>query len=110
MHEVPNVIACEGCDALYRRAGLRRGEIARCGRCGTELDRHPGDQGASILPLTIACLILFAIANLFPIVEIEARGAGSRTTLVGAVLALIAEGRAPVAVRGIGVCGKPSAA
>jgi paraquat-inducible protein A len=98
MHEVPNVIACEGCDALYRRPELNRGEIARCPRCGTGLDRHPGRQHERILPLTIASLVLFAVANLFPIVEIEVRGVSSQTTLLGAVIALAGETRAEVAV------------
>ena len=98
MHEVPNVIACEGCDALYGRPALRRGEVARCRRCGTELDRHPGAQRRRILPLSLAGLILFAIANLAPIVSIEVRGAASQTTLLGAVIALGAEGRAMVAL------------
>ena len=98
MHEVLNAIACEGCDALYSQPGLRRSEIARCPRCGTELDRHPGRQHERILPLTIASLVLFAIANVFPIVEIQLRGISSQTTLLGAVIALTGEGRALVAV------------
>jgi paraquat-inducible protein A len=98
MKEVPDAIVCEGCDAVYRRAPLRPGEIAHCRRCGTELDRHPGDQGARVLPLTVASLILFAIANLFPIVEIEMQGLRSRTTLAGAVVALSAEGMSVVAL------------
>jgi paraquat-inducible protein A len=97
MQEVPDVIACEGCDALYTRPDLRPGEIARCLRCQTELERHPGSQHDRILPLTLACLVLFAIANLFPIVAIEINGAGSRTTLLGAVATLVVEGRALVA-------------
>jgi paraquat-inducible protein A len=97
MQEVPDVFACEGCDALYTRPGLRPGEIARCPRCATELARHPGSQHDRILPLTIAGLVLFAIANVFPIVAIEINGAGSRTTLLGAVAALTVEGRGVVA-------------
>lgn len=98
MHEVPNVIACEGCDALYGRPELKSGEIARCVRCGTELDRHPGRQHERILPLTLASLVLFVIANLFPIVEIEVRGVSSHTTLLGAVIALTDESRGIVAL------------
>jgi len=98
MKEVPDAIVCEGCDAVYRRVRLRRREVSHCPRCSTELDRHAGDQSARVLPLTVACLILFAIANLFPIVEIELQGLSSETTLVGAVVALTTEGMSPVAL------------
>lgn len=98
MIEVPETIVCEGCDAVYRRTALGPREVARCVRCGTELDRHPGDQHKRILPLTVASLIMFAIANLFPIVEIELRGLRSQTTLAGAVVALSNEGMSLVAM------------
>jgi paraquat-inducible protein A len=98
MHEVPESIACEGCDAMYRRVPLQPREIARCPRCGTELDRDAGDPIARVLPLTVACLILFAIANLFPIVEVELQGQSSATTLFGAVTALASQGLSPVAL------------
>lgn len=98
MKEIPDAIVCEGCDAIYRRVALRPREVSHCPRCGTELDRHPGDQSARVLPLTVACLILFAIANLFPIVEIELQGLSSETTLAGAVVALASEGMSPVAL------------
>lgn len=91
-------MVCEGCDAVYRKAELRAREVARCPRCGTELARHMGDQHRRMLPLTVASLVLFIIANLFPIVEMELQGRRSQTTLVGAVLALQAEGMSLVAL------------
>ncbi len=98
MNEVPGVIVCDGCDAVWRKPVLARHEIAHCERCGTELARHPGGQAQRILPLTVACLILFAVANVFPIVEIELQGRASRTTLIGAVMQLGMEGRSLVAL------------
>ena len=98
MNEVLAVMVCEGCDAVYRRTVLAPREVARCPRCGTELARHPGQQQRRILPLTVASLVLFTIANLFPIVEIELQGRRSQTTLFGAVLALNAEGMSLVAL------------
>ena len=98
MKEVPEAIVCEGCDAVYHRKRLRRREVARCSRCGAELDRHAGDQAARVLPLTVASLVLFAIANLFPIVEIQVTGLHSQTTLAGAVVALSTEGMSLVAL------------
>jgi paraquat-inducible protein A len=98
MTELPGVTVCDGCDAVYRHATLRPREVARCQRCGTELARNAGEQKRRILPLTVASLILFAIANLFPIVEIELQGRRSQTTLFGAVVALTGEGMSPVAL------------
>lgn len=98
MNVVPDVTVCEGCDAVFRAPRLRPREIAHCPRCGTELARHPGQQRERLLPLTLASLILFAIANLFPIVEIELQGRTSQTTLAGAVMVLAGEGMSPVAL------------
>lgn len=98
MKEVPDTVVCPGCDAVYSRTPLAPRDVAHCARCGTELERHPGAQQQRILPLTVACLIMFAIANLFPIVEIELKGLRSQTTLVGAVIALGAEGMSLVAL------------
>lgn len=98
MQIVPDVKVCEGCDAVFRAPRLRPREIAHCPRCGTELARHAGQQRDRLLPLTLASLILFAIANLFPIVEIELQGRSSQTTLAGAVVVLAGEGMSPVAL------------
>ena len=98
MQEVPDLIACEGCDALYQRPRLRAREVARCPRCDTELDRGRGRAHERLLPLTLACLILFAIANIFPIVEIQVQGLRSQTTLAGAVLQLTYGGMPEVAL------------
>ena len=88
MKEVPDAIVCEGCDAVYRRVELRRREVSHCPRCGTELDRHPGDQSARVLPLTVACLILFAIANL--LIGGFAIGSLAVQTVVGAFASYLA--------------------
>jgi paraquat-inducible protein A len=98
MREVANVIACEGCDALYRRPHLRPHQVAHCLRCGTELEHHPGRQAQWLLPVTLAAVMLFIIANVHPIAELQLRGAATRTTLLGAVLALNGDGREVVAL------------
>ncbi len=98
MREVPDRWVCEGCDAIYRRVALQRREVARCPRCATELSRDTGAQHERLLPLTLASAVMFAIANLFPIVEIEIHGLRSQTTLVGAVAALAGGGMSLVAL------------
>ena len=98
MIEVPEAIVCESCDAVYRRRPLRRREVSHCPRCGAELERHVGAQRERLLPLSLASLAMFLVANVFPIVEIELRGLRSQTTLAGAVIALAGEGRELVAL------------
>ncbi|WP_367847370.1 paraquat-inducible protein A [Rhodoferax sp. WC2427] len=97
MQLVPHAILCEGCDAVYPRTRLQPGETARCSRCGTELERYQGDAHQRMLPLVLAGLLMFAVANLFPIVSIMIGGQSSDTTLVGAVAALTDEGMGGVA-------------
>lgn len=102
MQEVPDLIACEHCDAIYRRLQLKSHETALCLRCGAELEHCISDQQGHVLPLTIASLIMFVLANAFPIVAIELQGISSSTTLIGAVLTLNAEGMPFVATAVLG--------
>jgi len=98
MHRRPDLIVCEECDAVHRRPVLRCAEIARCQRCGGEMERDTGSRQQRLLPLTVASLILFVIANSFPIVQIELQGLSSQTTLIGAVKVLGTEGMSLVAL------------
>jgi paraquat-inducible protein A len=98
MQEVSELIACHECDAIYQRLRLKQREIAHCERCGAELERNAERQLATMVPLAIACLIVFIIANSFPIVQIEVQGMRSSTTLLGAVIALSKDGMVSVAV------------
>jgi len=98
MQERPDLIICEECDAVHRRPVLGRAEVARCQRCGAELERDMGSRLQRLLPLTLASLIMFVIANSFPIVEIELQGLTGQTTLLGAVIALSQDGMSLVAL------------
>lgn len=98
MHEITHLVACEQCDAVFHKPTLANGEISRCTRCGAELDRNAQGRRDLLLPLTIASLIMFLIANFFPIVEMKIQGLHSKTTLMGAVLSLTTEGVSLVAL------------
>jgi paraquat-inducible protein A len=97
MQEVPDLIACEECDAIHRRIAMDNNEVALCGRCGAELERDMSSLGRRVLPLTIASLFMYVIANIFPIIEMELQGIASRTTLIGAVFSLNSQGMPLVA-------------
>jgi paraquat-inducible protein A len=92
MQEVPDLLACEECDAVHRRSALGRNEVALCSCCGAELERDMSAYGRRALPLAIASFFMYVIANIFPIVEMELQGIVSRTTLIGSVFFLNSEG------------------
>jgi paraquat-inducible protein A len=85
MSDVGALVACHECDLLQREVPLPGGGVARCGRCGAELYR---DRPASVdrsLALTAGALLLFIIANSFPILGLALQGQVINTTLYGAV-------------------------
>jgi paraquat-inducible protein A len=79
------LIACHDCDLLQRDVVPPPGGTAACPRCGAIHYRYHPYNRQRALALAIAAAILFLIANLFPIVGIEAQGNRNSTTLLGAV-------------------------
>ncbi|CAN5539286.1 hypothetical protein BH09PSE5_BH09PSE5_31920 [soil metagenome] len=81
------LIACEECDLVYRKMDIDCAEVARCERCGSVVQRghRLGLQGQ--LALTVTALVVFMLANLFPIVTIDLRGVHSDATVSDALLA-----------------------
>ena len=92
------LLVCEQCDAAHRKSHLEHGELARCARCGARLERAQRLTPAGMLAMTIAAAILFALANLYPIVSVDVRGAHGVSTFWGAVLASWNAGSASIAV------------
>jgi paraquat-inducible protein A len=91
-------VICEFCDAVYERAPLSANQRARCACCGAELYRDKHHDPDVMLALTLASLVVFLIANSFPIVSIEAGGARNHTTLIHAVLTAYDNGMGPLAI------------
>ncbi|MDO4230741.1 MAG: paraquat-inducible protein A [Lautropia sp.] len=77
------------CDTLHRRPRLTRGQTAHCRVCGVALGKHSRLDRTRITPLVLACLVLFVIANAFPIVMLEMQGSQLPLTLAGSVLTLL---------------------
>jgi len=77
--------ACHECDLLQREPILPPGGVACCRRCGAVLFRNIPDSVDRALAFTLGAAFLFIIANLFPIVGLEAAGIRSVTSLYGAV-------------------------
>lgn len=83
--DAADLIACHECDLLQRQRSLPDGGRALCARCGATLYRsHPrGNERA--FALALGGIVLFVIANSFPIVSLELGGERVDGTLHGAV-------------------------
>ncbi|MBA3589165.1 paraquat-inducible protein A [Methylibium sp.] len=94
----PELVACPDCDALHTRRELGAGEVARCRRCAAVLERGDRLSIDGQFALALAALIVFAIANLTPIVTLDLRGVELRVTLYEAMLGTWQSGQHAVAV------------
>ncbi len=86
------LIACEECDALFNRISLNAESTAHCTRCGAELFRSRPFHVDTVLALTLGSLVVFVMANAFPIVTLEVNGIRNGSTLFGAIVTLYREG------------------
>ncbi len=92
------IVACHECDALQRIAPLSPGRCARCLSCGARLHSHPKGGLDTPLALTLGALLLFFVANIFPLLEISVQGHSRSLTFTSASWALIDEGMLPLGV------------
>jgi paraquat-inducible protein A len=97
--EMPLLI-CRDCDTVHRPVSLRRGEVALCRRCGACLARHYSATPEAGLALALAAAILFAIANLTPILSINVAGVETKANIWYAVRSM-QEGWISVAALGL---------
>jgi paraquat-inducible protein A len=74
-------LICRDCDTVYRPVSLRRGDIALCRRCGASLARHYSVTAETGLALAVAAALLFAIANLMPILSIRVAGVETQANI-----------------------------
>src|SRR5271169_1031649 len=86
------LIACHECDMLQREVPLPEGGVASCGRCGAELYRSHPHSLERTLALTAAGVMLFLIANSFPILGLKLQGQVIQTSLFHTVQTLWNDG------------------
>jgi len=96
--EFPSLIACHECDLLQKRVPLQGGAVARCRRCAAVLYRDSPNGIDRALAYSLAALVLFIIANAYPIVGLEISGNRQVASLYDTIHALWVEGREEVAV------------
>lgn len=92
------LVACQHCDALHERAPLNRGEMATCTRCGYVLYRESNITLDGWVALLMGAIIIFAIANLFPIATVGIQGNYIQASLPGALWLTWEQGHPVLAV------------
>lgn len=92
------LIACPHCACMHRRLPIEAGAIALCTRCGSPLYRQSGISLRGWLALVSAALIIFIIANCFPIATLATKGLTVNATLVDALALTWRQGHEFVAI------------
>lgn len=70
----PLLVACPHCDALHTEVSVRAGESAVCTHCAFVLFKGSKFKVSDWLALVFGALVLFAIANLTPLVHLTLQG------------------------------------
>lgn len=87
-----SLIACHECDLLHCVRELPEGGVARCMRCGAVL-YHRRESGLDrVVALTLAGLVLFAVANAFPFLTMRLEANLQETTLLTGIRQLAHQG------------------
>ena len=85
-------VACPDCDLLVQEVPLRPGAAAKCPRCGAVLYRSKPGGMDHALAFTVAGLILFLLANAFPLMTFELEGRSDSNQLISGVIDLFSQG------------------
>ncbi|MBF0161820.1 MAG: paraquat-inducible protein A [Magnetococcales bacterium] len=88
----PVLLACPHCDALHRSTPLPPGESALCHRCGTPLYHNRRAGVAQPLAFALTGLLLFILANSYPLLTLELGGRTQSSTLWTGITALFEAG------------------
>ena len=91
-------LACHDCDLLQVIPPLEVGQAARCIRCDALLYRNQKNSVDRSLAFAITGLILFVIANMFPLLSLKALGVVQDGTLLSTSLSLFNAERPLLAV------------
>jgi paraquat-inducible protein A len=98
MSEARAIVACPDCDLLQQEADIGPRCVAECARCGAQLFRNIPHSVDRTLACMIGAAIFFVIANVFPVISMEAQGLSNSTTLLGSAQALYDDNEPLVAI------------
>lgn len=92
------LIECEHCASIYRRHQLEPDETANCTRCGATLWRYSGLTLSNWLAIALSALIVFAVANAYPVASMSVQGMVQQASLLDSITITWRQGHWVVAV------------
>ena len=93
-----SLVVCERCAQAHRWPSLAPGDVARCTRCAAVLGRGHRLGVETVLALTVAALIVFAIAATTDVLTVGLGGQTERSTIPEAVVRTWSDGEPLIAV------------
>jgi paraquat-inducible protein A len=95
---VSSVIVCHACDLAHRFEKIESAARVRCVRCRAEIYRTGAASIDTAIALAASALVLFIVANAYPLIALKVSGATRVATLIGAALGLSVQGYATMSV------------
>lgn len=88
-----STLTCSTCGLLQQLAALPPGSVAECCRCGSVVGRRQVDSLERTAAFSLAALILYLPANLYPIMRMNFYGAYSESTIWDGCASLFQNGQ-----------------
>jgi paraquat-inducible protein A len=93
-----SILACRICGQVHAMEPLAEGMVANCSRCGSMMEKKTHSSLHMTAAFSLAALILYFPANIFPILHMEVYGAVSDNTAWSGMQTLFQEGDYPIGV------------
>ncbi len=91
-NDLNDLIICDNCQTIHKKIYLPKKRVAKCSVCGNKLYSNIKDIFQRAIAFSITALILFIVANLFPIMQVYIAGQESDLTILGMIFTLFNEG------------------
>jgi len=92
------MLACKICGQVHAVQSLDSGTVAKCRRCGSTIAKRTSHSLHLTAALSLAAIILYIPANIFPILRLEMYGAVTQNTVWQGSVRLFQDGDYAVAV------------
>jgi paraquat-inducible protein A len=90
--ELDNLIFCRKCGTLHKKINLENNRVAKCSECGHQMYRNSKNIFHKTFAYSLTALILFVVANLYPIIDVIIASESRELTIVGMIYTLFNEG------------------